>query len=80
MLRDFYFFEHALNLFGHDELHFYDIPVLVLLLLFIIGIITHMVRHNKREKDFEKEQEEMLNNQENEEIKESEPVESEGGA
>lgn len=66
MLKDFYFFEHALSLFGHDELHFYDIPVLVLLLLMIVGIIVHVKRYKKREKNFEEEQNEMLNNQENE--------------
>lgn len=59
MLRSFYDFEHAIH--GIDgNLHFYDIPSLVLLATIAAMIIIHVIVVNRRKKKQEEELEKML--------------------
>lgn len=60
MLIHFYNFEHALELLGNNEIHFYDIPSLVIVAVLIIMGLVHWRRHKKRQKEMEEELEERL--------------------
>lgn len=59
MLIRFYNYEHAIKLFGHD-IHFYDIPAIVLLVLLIVMIVVHAIRAKRRKEKFEDELQKQL--------------------